>query len=177
MSDDRLSLGARQLRSFLRSKIGANGYCWWKQETIARDMERSLRTVNRQVSELVAAGELRSERHGHGNHYILCELAEKVAYRQPEAEKPVVSDSVGASDTPNWRVAPAASITEILEPENLEAEQHCSPVVGSSPAANNAAAANPSPERQRPNPKPRSGGNPVFDAEVAEIREALKARP
>jgi hypothetical protein len=42
---------------------------------------------------------------------------------------------------------------------------------------NNAATAKPSPERQKPNPKPASGGNAAFDAETAEIREALKARP
>ena len=65
----------------------------------------------------------------------------------------------------------------VLSSSSREASQHYSPVVGSSPAANNAAAAKPLPERQKPNPKPRSGGTPAFGAEVAEIREALKARP
>ena len=49
-------------------------------------MERGLRTVNRQVSELVSAGYLKSERHGHGNHYILRDLAQKVAYRTASGE-------------------------------------------------------------------------------------------
>jgi hypothetical protein len=181
-----LTLGARQLLTFLRSKSGAKGYCWWKQETIARDMERGLRTVNRQVSELVSAGYLKSERHGHGNHYILCDLAEKVAYRTASVGRPVESPAVGVSDTPNRRIAPEpVSISEILEPENAEEQQHCSTLVGSSPAANNVAASKPSPEREKPNPKPASGGNPspafdtgpAFDTEVAEIRAALKARP
>jgi hypothetical protein len=38
-------------------------------------------------------------------------------------------------------------------------------------------AKSPPPESQKPNPKPGSAGNSAFDSEVAQIREALKARP
>ena len=54
--------------------------------------------------------------------------------------------------------------------EHSRGEQHYSPLV------NNAACVkSPLPESQKPNPG--SGGTQAFDPEVAEIREALKARP
>lgn len=115
---EQLSLGARQLLTFLIKKSGQKGFCWWKQETITANMERGLRTVNCQVSELVSAGLLKSERHGHGNHYILCDVAKKMAYRTVPATKPSDSVVLGTSDTPNWHNAAApVSITEIIEPE------------------------------------------------------------
>jgi len=122
-SEQRISLGTRQLVTFLRAKSAKNGYCWWKQETIASEMKRcgmgrSLRTVNRQIAEAVAAGLITSERHGHGNHYTPCDLVGKVAYRDAAVEKQASSASVGASDTPTWRIAaPPVSITEVLKPE------------------------------------------------------------
>lgn len=175
MSEPKLSLGTRQLLTFLAGKMGSKGYCWWKQETIAIDMERGLRTVNRQIAELVAAGKLFTKPHGHGNHYSLQDLWGKMAYQTPAVENPVESAPVGVAATPNWR---SASIgTELLRPED---SQHCSPVVGSTPAANDAdCAEKPSPERQKPNPKPGSAvrSDDRTLAEVAEIREALKVRP
>jgi Helix-turn-helix domain len=112
------SLGARQLLTFLRSKSRKKGFCWWKQETIATAMERGLRTVNRQVAELVKAGCLKSEPHGHCNQYILSDLAGKVAYRAVAEENLVDSDAVGVAATPNWRTGPApVSMIESLEPE------------------------------------------------------------
>jgi hypothetical protein len=112
------SLGAHQLLTFLRSKSQTKGYCWWKQETIATAMGRGLRTVNRQVRELVKAKRLKSVRHGHGNHYILSDLTEKMAYHAAPQEKPVNFPPVGVAATPNWRTeAPPVSIVENLEPE------------------------------------------------------------
>jgi len=52
-----------------------------------------------------------------------------------------------------------------------QGEHHYSPLV------NDAAAEKPSLERQSQNPKPGRARNPAFDSEIAEIREALKARP
>jgi hypothetical protein len=121
-------LGTRQLVTFLRAKSAKHGYCWWKQKTIAEEMERGLRTVNRQIGEAIAAGLVRSERHGHGNYYTPCDLIEKVAYRaaamENAVEKTADRAAVGASDTPNRRIAaPPISITEILKPEkNLQSE-------------------------------------------------------
>jgi hypothetical protein len=109
-------------------------------------MERSLRTVNRQISELVAARRVTSKRRGHFNHYILCDLAEKMAYQAASVKEPVESVVIGVSDTPNWRIARApVTITEIQKPEigfARRAQQHHSvsssanDVVASAPHAN-----------------------------------------
>lgn len=151
-------------------------------------MERGLRTVNRQIAELVAAGHLKSERHGHVNHYILWDLAGNVAYRGHSVEKPASSAAVGASDTPNWRIAPTPiSITEIEEPENLEQSayhQHCwgNNVAGEHMFKQDFGVScheqKSSPESESRNPEPGSCGSDsqALDPEVAEIREALKAR-
>lgn len=127
MKDGRLSLGARQLLTFLRGKAGAKGYCWWKQSTIAEHMDRGLRTVNRQIAELVDAKYLESEPHGHGNHYKLCDLSEKMAYQQPAVQNPAEITPVGVAATPNWRSGPSPdSITETEEPEEKLAEHSAS---------------------------------------------------
>jgi hypothetical protein len=158
MSQARLSLGTRQLLAFLRSKSGAKGYCWWKQNTIARAMERGLRTVNRQVSELVAAGDLKVERQRYGNHYRLRDLAAKLAYLAAHEEKPVESAPVGVSDTPIWRIWPTpVSITEFIKPENrtdTPATDACSGVVEN--RDRDRSSGKPVPSRQNhPEPKPR----------------------
>jgi hypothetical protein len=141
-SSPSVSLGTRQLVTFLRAKSAKNGYCWWKQETIAEAMERGLRTVNRQIAEAVAAGLLRSERHGHGNYYMPCDLVGKVAHRDVAVEKPVHSAAAGVSDTPNWRIAqPPVSITEILKPEKKN-QSECTVQEHQEPAG---AATDPSP--------------------------------
>ena len=117
-SSPRVSLGTRQLVTFLRARSAKKGYCYWRQEKIAEVMERGLRTVNRQVAEAIGAGLIRSERHGHVNVYTPCDLIGKVAYREAAVQKPAHSAAAGASDTPNWRIEPPpVSITEILKPE------------------------------------------------------------
>lgn len=76
-----LSLRARQVLTFLKQKAGVKGFCWWKQERIARAMGCSLRTISGVITELVAAGKIQNTRRGHSNVYTILELAENVAYR------------------------------------------------------------------------------------------------
>jgi hypothetical protein len=141
-SSPRVSLGTRQLVTFLRAKSAKNGYCWWKQGTIAGEMERGLRTVNRQIAEAIGAGLIRSERHGHVNIYTPCDLIGKVAHREAAVEKPAHFAAAGVSDTPNWRIeSPSVSITEILKPEKKN-QSECTVQEHQEPAG---AATDPSP--------------------------------
>jgi len=90
-----------------------------------------------------------------------------VASQQPSADAAVTERNKQAETPPV-----VFSLNSSYSFEHYTGEQHYSPLVNDA-----ACAKSPPPESQKPNPKPGSGGDPAFDAEVAEIREALKARP
>src|SRR4051812_44565116 len=57
-----LSIKANFLLSLLRWHQGRNDYCWPGQETLAEEMGCEVRTVQRAIAELVAAGKVEVER-------------------------------------------------------------------------------------------------------------------
>jgi hypothetical protein len=92
--------------------------------------------------------------------------AESVAtHLQPFTDTAVTAENVQAEHPP---VVSSSCSSGSSHPQ---AEQHYSPLV------NDAAAERPCPERQSQNPKPETLRKPALDSEIAEIREALKARP
>ena len=86
-------------------------------------------------------------------------------HSQPFTDAAVTGENVQAEQPP---VVSSSCSSGSSHPQG---KQHYSPLV------NDAAAEKASPERQSQNPEPGSARNPAFDSEIAEIREALKARP
>jgi hypothetical protein len=84
----RLSLRARQVLTFLKQKSGAKGYCWWRQDRLARAMDCCLRTINGAIAELVSGGLVTVTRGRYCNVYTIREIVEKLAY---QCGKPVES--------------------------------------------------------------------------------------
>lgn len=84
------SLGARQLLTFLQAKSTRDGYCYWKQSTIAEAFGKDIRTIRRWISELAddehGSPKILSVRHGHFNYYITDEIQIQMSYREKSTD-------------------------------------------------------------------------------------------
>ncbi len=172
--------------------------CFLKQETIAEELGIGLSTVERRIRVLKKMNAIKVIHRGPTSsvYSVLwkncdtwqCFLklaVENEGASEKSTDQTVAAENEGASEGAFEGALSVVSVTELpsedgtaslVEPGLVKspAIQHYSPLVNDADCREK-----PSPEKQKPNPKPGSGGNPgqAFDSEVAEVREALKSRP
>jgi hypothetical protein len=185
----KLSHGHKALYARLVRRWGQNGPCFPGQVWLAEKLGVSVRTVKMWIEDLEGFGLIKRCRRGRAvggdgqtNEYTFLWHSIFEVQRQPPTKRVLKCQNDGFEVQESARLKCKNQQRHYKEetcPETRpETERHYSPVVCSSPAENNAASEKPSPKWQSQNPKPASGENraPAFDTEVAEIREALKAR-
>jgi hypothetical protein len=118
---------------------------------------------------------------GHTAEYIMNVRVGKQAERQAEKQAEIfeasqqpIADVVVTDENKQAEPTPVVFSSCSFGVEQSSREQHYSPLVNDA-----ACAKSPPPDNQKPSPKPKPGSDaPLpFASEVAEIREALKARP